>query len=459
MLTKVINNIEKYHMLQQGDRIIVGISGGADSVSLIHILHSLKDKYNLSVTAVHVNHCLRGLDADKDEDYVISFCNSLSIPVKVYRKDITAVAEKTGATLEEAGRSIRYQAFYDTLKEVNANKIAVAHNMNDNAETVLMRLCRGTGIKGMGGINPARDNIIRPLINITRCEIERYCQEHNLSFQTDYTNNIDIYTRNKIRLHLIPWLQQNLNRSIVQTLYKTSELMREEDSFLDKLAQQGLNDCMTSPCHINIDKLSEYDLVLRRRIVRLAYITYSADLHDIAYEHVNNVLSLMNKPTGKSVNLPHGLGAVREYDNIYIYKEDNSSCDFSYPIYLDNTVFIPEINKYILITLSPQNNIDSKKIYTNIFDYDKIKNTLYLRTRQSGDRIYLKGLNGTKTLKKLFIDLKIPRGNRDSIPIISDDNQVLWILGHMTSGQYTADDNTAHKLYVYIWEDKDERNG
>ena len=263
MLTKVINNIEKYHMLQQGDHIIVGISGGADSVSLVHILHSLKDKYNLSVTAVHVNHCLRGLDADKDENYVISFCNSLSIPVKVYRKDIASIAEKTGATLEEAGRSIRYQAFYDTLREVKANKIAVAHNMNDNAETVLMRLCRGTGIKGLGGINPARDNINRPLINTTRCEIESYCKEHNLSFQTDYTNNIDIYTRNKIRLHLIPWLQQNLNRSIVQTLYKTSELMREEDNYLDKLARQGLDDCMTSPCHININKLSELRLIFR----------------------------------------------------------------------------------------------------------------------------------------------------------------------------------------------------
>lgn len=451
MLERVIQNIEKYNMLTYGDHIIIGVSGGADSISLVHILHLLSSKYNLMLTAVHVNHCLRGEDADNDERYVVSFCESLNIPIKIFSCDITKEAEKTGLTLEEAGRKIRYRAFYDTLKEKSANKIAVAHNMNDNAETVLMRLCRGTGIKGLGGISPTRDNIIRPLINVSRDEIENYCNSHALKYCTDYTNNIDIYTRNKIRLHLLPWLRENLNNNIVSTLYKTSELLREEDIFMDNMAKRELEKCETSPSHINIEALKKYDPVLRRRIIRLAYIRYSKDLHDISYDHVQSVLSLLDKPTGKSVNLPHGLGAIREYDTIYIYNKEDKILDYSYTIALDSKTYIPEINRNVLISKTPQSI--SKNVYTIAFDYDKINGDLVLRTRKSGDKIYLQGLNGTKTLKKLFIDLKIPRNTRDTLPLLATGSDVLWLYENIISGTYIADENTNCKLYFYIWED------
>ena len=281
MFTKVKNTIEKFNMLSKGDKVVIGVSGGADSVCLAHIMNCLKAEYDLEIILVHINHQLRGADADRDEAYVMSLGEKFGNTVKIFSYDVEKIAKEKGLTLEEAGRELRYEAFYKTAGK--DGKIAVAHNINDNCETMLMRFFRGTGIKGLGGINPIRDNIIRPLIEVSRAEIEGYCAENNLEYYTDYTNNIDIYTRNKIRLKLIPFIERELNPNIVNTLYRTSEIMAAEDRYLSDEARRAYAQCEVSPKRIDVEKLKSYDPVIQRRIIRLGFVDFSADLHDISY--------------------------------------------------------------------------------------------------------------------------------------------------------------------------------
>lgn len=456
MIDTVINTIEKYNLIEFNDHIILGVSGGADSVSLFYILQNLKTKYNLKLTVVHINHGIRGRDAYNDQEYVSSLCNKYNTPIEIFEYNIKKEAEKTGTTEEEAGRIIRYKAFYTVLKKYNADKIAVAHNMNDNAETILMRLFRGTGLKGLCGINAKRENIIRPLIECTRFQIENYCKENNINYKTDYTNNIDIYTRNKIRLKLIPWIEGNFNKNIIGTLSKTSSLIYEEDQYLNKISHQAFKDCIVdnSNTSIDINKLNLYDDVIKRRIIRYACSQYNIDLHDISYKHVDMILNLLNNKTGKSVNLPFGMKVSKQYDLLLFSNNSKEITKFCYTINENDFLYIKEINKYISLS---KNKINYKSsfinIYTIIFDYDKINNVLQLRNKNEGDQIYLKGINGTKKLKKLFIDLKIPRNNRLKIPVLACKNNVLWIMDYKTSDYYKADDTTTNKIYLQIWEE------
>ena len=223
MIEDVLNTIKIYNMFNKGDKVIIAVSGGPDSISLLYLLHSLKDKLHISLAVAHVNHSLRGAESDKDEAYVKEFCNKFSIDCFVRKADILKREEEKGISCETAGREVRYEFFSELLKEIKADKIALAHNANDQAETVLMRIMRGTGMEGLVGIKPIRDKIfIRPLINIKREEIEKYCLENHLQPRIDKSNMEKIYNRNKIRLELIPYMQQNFNMDIITTINRLS---------------------------------------------------------------------------------------------------------------------------------------------------------------------------------------------------------------------------------------------
>ena len=211
MRGKFLTTIKKYNMIKKGDRIVIGVSGGADSSALLSLMVSLNEEYSLRLVVVHVNHMLRGSLADADESFVENLCDSFNVEFRSKKCDVEKFSNEKGITLEEAGRIIRYDYFYQVASEVQGTKIAVAHNMNDNAETVIMRLARGTGLKGLGGIPPVRDNIIRPLIEIDRIEIEKYCLENKIKFRNDHTNFMDIYTRNKIRISILPQLTEYIS--------------------------------------------------------------------------------------------------------------------------------------------------------------------------------------------------------------------------------------------------------
>lgn len=446
MLDKIRATIEKYNMLSYGDRIIIGVSGGADSVCLTDILNSLKEEYCLDITLVHINHNIRGEEAQRDEEYVLTLGEKYGNTVRVFSYEVEAMAKTEGRTVEEMGRKLRYEAFYKVAG--SEGKIAVAHNMNDNCETMLMRFFRGTGIKGLGGISALRDKIIRPLINISREEIEVYCKYRELEYCTDSTNAIEEYTRNKIRLNIIPMIQREFNENIIATMARTSELMADEDSFMDKISRDAYKECEIEERRISIERLLKLDKVIQRRVIRLGFISYSADLHDISYDHVESVLSLTSKESGKIIELPNGLRAIREYNTILFYKI-GESCDFSYTIDLGKKYIFKELGLGMLLS-DTKCDLYEKKVYTILLDYDKINTNLVLRSRQIGDKIVLNG--GTKSIKKLFIDEKIPLSKRNTIPLLAMDNDIVWIKDLKTSFNFKACENSANILYLYLWE-------
>lgn len=451
MIDKVIQTISQFNMIRKGDTIVVGVSGGADSVCLLDILCSFKEDFDLKIIAVHINHNIRGKEADADEEYVISLGEKYDIPVKVYSYPCEQMAKENGLSTEEMGRRLRYKAFNEVAG--NDGRIAVAHNANDNCETMLFNFFRGSGLKGLGGISPVRGNIIRPLINTERSEIEMYCKEKSLIYCTDSTNNEDTYTRNKLRLNIIPLIEESFKKSLCPVMSRTSDILRAEEQYIENQALKAYDDCNVGNHRISIDRLLSYDKVIQRRIIRIGFRDYLADLHDISYDHVESVLSLCQSESGKIAELPTGLRATREHGNLYFYKEENIPQSFSYDIVYENKIYIKEHNFYIILTKLKNFAENCKILYTNAFDCDKINNKIVLRSRKQGDRIYLKGIDGNKSIKKLFIDLKIPRLQRDTIPVLAIDNEILWIKDLKTSDYFKASENTANKLYLFITED------
>lgn len=477
MYNKVTETIFKHNMLSDGDKVVVGVSGGADSSALLHILKRLSqhgdgnsDKVcmNLSVCAVHIHHGIRGKEADGDENFVKEMCRKLNVDFISFHFDIKKEAKKYSLTEEEAGRKIRYECFEKVCKEYGFNKIAVAHNMNDNAETMLMRFIRGTGIKGLGGIVFVRGKIVRPLIMCGREEIENYCTQNNISFRSDSTNFSDVYTRNKIRLNLIPWIQKEMNRDIIKTLSKTAEIVREEENFIEKYTEKAFSECFSgelsneNELFIYCEKLQKQDDVIKRRVIRKACRVFSEDLHDISFKHVNMVCNLTEKQTGKSVDLPFGLTAVKNYEYIKIFNKNSLNNNFSlqqnlffsFDIVYNDIIYIDSICEYFVISEKKPDVFSKKKpTFAYSFNPDKICGKLVIRNRLPKDKIFISGVDGNKKLKKLFIDKKIPKEQREQIPVLADENGVLCVVGVRVSDFYKADKNIKNKIYLYVWED------
>lgn len=459
MYNTALSTIEKYNMILKGDHIILGVSGGADSSALLHFLYSIKKIYNLTLTVVHINHGLRGDDADNDAHYVEELCKSMGVRYLCFNYDIKDKSKQMGVSEEEAGRIIRYSEFQNAVDKYDGSKIAVAHNMNDQAETLLMRLARGAGIKGLSGIAPVRGNIIRPLIECSRNIIEAYCAENDIDFRTDYTNLKDIYTRNKIRLKLIPWMEKELNENTILNISRTAGLLAEEDSYMEEQASIALENCIlkSDNNYVYIEKniLKSNPLVIQRRIIRRAFRKIKKDIKDLSYNHINSVLELIEKPTGSKVDLALGLKAEIQYEKLVLYLGNiNDIKEYCYNIGLDETIFIKEINKYVKISLNEEKKqIKPTIICTKAFDYDKIKFNIQIRTRKPNDRIFLKGLNGTKKIKDFFIDEKIPRQERSVMPLVACGTDIIWILEKRVSDYFVANESTSNILFIQIWED------
>lgn len=456
MLEKIaLDTIYKHNLIYKNDHIIVGVSGGADSICLLHFLYSIKEDFNLKITAVHVNHCMRGKESDEDNKFVVDFCKNINIPVKVFSFDIYNKSKDENISIEEAGRKYRYFAFNKVLKEENATKIAIAHNKDDNAETMLMRFFRGTGIKGLSGISYKRDNIIRPILDCLRKDIENYCYKNNLSYRNDSTNNMDIYTRNKIRLNLIPTIKKDFNPNIVDTLSNMSKNFYAENHFLESLANDTLKTCLVEKDNnkiiLDIEKFKNIDLVLQKRMLRLCLSKFNKDLYNLSFEHINMIISILKKQTGKKLNLPNNLYVYKQYNNLIISKNIMSldhNISYNYKIELEKQIYIKELNKNILLSKNIINILT--KAYTISLNYDKIKNSLFIRQRNAGDKIYLN--NMTKKVKNIFIDLKIPANERNLYPILLYEDNPIGILGLCLCNDYKPT-NLKNTVYLYIWEE------
>lgn len=448
MQSKVWQTIEKYHMCPQGAHIVVGVSGGADSMALLHLLNGFAGEQGWSITAVHVHHGLRGEEADKDRNFVQEICREWKIPCKVYYFDVSKEAKARGLGTEEAGRLLRYEAFE---QERQGGMIAVAHNKNDQGETVLMRLCRGAGVSGLTGIRPVREFIIRPLLFCTRKEIEEYCQDKGLSYCEDSTNRENNYTRNRIRNQVLPLLEEIYPKA-TEHIAQTAEIMTEEEEFLQEQARvlfiRALKKSDENEIVLDAECLRSMHPAMGKRVLAMAFDALEGK-KDIGSVHYELLVGLLGQESGKSLYLPNHIIAELSYGALILKKVREMSSHFSYPLPLNQEIYVPEaklfVGTYLCTKKRTQKSQDS---CTKVFDYDKIGCALFCRTRQNGDRLAIK--NGRKKLKDFLIDEKIPREERDRLPLIATEDDVLWVVNQRVSAAYLPDENTKKFLTVQI---------
>ncbi len=455
MLDKIRETIEKYDLIEKGDKIVVAISGGPDSVCLLHALYQLREEYNLKLYGAHLNHNFRGIEAQLDARYVSDLCEDLDILYFIKSVDVPLYAKEYGLSPEEAGRILRYDFFEEVAQRADVTKIAVAHNKNDQAETVLMRLLRGTGLQGLTAMHIKRGKIIRPLLNIDRESIERYCKIYNLSPRIDKSNLETIYYRNKIRLELIPYLEENYNPNIMANLVRTAEILKKDFDFIEEEAREIYINLIIAQneyrLELPIKGIQELHNSLQSRVIRLAAEQLLGRQEILEYKHVQDVLELIQRGiTGKKITLPMGLIAKISYKDICFTIEDQEDEVFHYELPIGGSFVLEEIDGTFTTRVVDREDITeiSRDKYRKYFDYDEIKDVLNVRNRREGDRFYPLGLTGSKKLKDFFIDYKISRDEREKTPLVCDGDEIMWVVGLRISEKYKITDKTDRILEI-----------
>ena len=452
---KVLSTIEKNNLINDGDKIVLGISGGPDSVCLLHILNRLKEKLNIELYAAHMNHQIRGIEAQKDALYVADICDKMGITYFVKSIDVPKYCKDNGLSIEEGARKLRYEMFNEIKQKTKSNKIAIGHNLNDQAETVLMRIMRGTGLQGLRGIEYARENgIIRPLLDIERKEIEEYCEVHNLNPRIDESNLENIYTRNKIRLELIPYMKDNFNTNLIESIVRMSNNLRSDSDYIESDAEEKFkNICKVSSDSVEVDINSFKKLhnAIKVRVLRKGIKSILGDTNFIDQKHIDDVMEFENESKiNKMLTHPRGIFVYRRKNSILLTTTEivEEEIEFSYNIPSNGFVKIKEINAIIETQTMTIDRYKSGKVdkMSRGFDFNKIKGGIVIRNRQQGDKIKLAG--GTKKLKDLFIDLKIPREERCKIPVITDQEGILQVGEYKSSENYKIDENTKEVLKI-----------
>lgn len=461
MYSVVRKNIIEKKLINQGDNVMVGFSGGPDSVFLFHNLRLLREELGFNLYASHINHMYRGKDAEHDENFVRELCQKYGVRLFVKRKNTVDYAKELKVTEEEAGRILRYNFFNENLSEVGGGKIAVAHNLNDQAETVLQRIIRGTGIDGLAAMTFMSKNLIRPILNVQRSEIEKYLHENNFEYCVDKTNSQDIYGRNKIRLNLIPYLENNFNSNIQNTLYRMSENMESDGKIIHKYINSVFDDLLikrnTNMLYLDLYKLKnleDYELkrVLRRAIELLKGSTYNVELR-----HIDVLIEFIKKgSTGKSIDLSGSVVAEISYNDLIVRKMVEKFPDFKYNIILDEPLFIKETGKTIFCRILDLACFDINDKKSISIDYDKVKGSLIARNRRNGDSIVPCGMNGSKKIKDVFVDMKIPGDEREKRIIIADDSSILWVEGFRIHNSYKVSSSTKKILNISIMEGQND---
>lgn len=448
MENKLLKAIEEYSLIEKGDRIVVALSGGADSAALLYSLLALKEKLSLTVYACHINHLLRGEESFRDESFVKKLCKKNSVELFLLRCDINKLASEKQIGSEECGRQVRYDFLQENAKRLGA-KIATAHTSTDSMETVIMNMSRGCGVKGAKGIPPKRGNIIRPLILATRRDTENYCISNNIPYVNDSTNEERIYTRNKVRLDIIPVLRE-INPSIEQAFTRFSRNMYELDYFIDKMAEDAIASSKVLGGY-SCEKLLTLPKPVLSRAVEIICNNVGGELESIHIELIERAIE-----KGRSVSVKNGFEADARQGIFRVYRTENdkiSEYSSEFPVIVGETIII--CNKNVNAKLMNVEDFNKQfKIDKNIFqislDYDTISDTAVFRSRRSGDLMSPKGRKLTKPLRKLMSEMKLPAEKRDSLVILADNNNVIWAEGIGTAEKHTVSPTTKRVLVINI---------
>ncbi|NLK00419.1 MAG: tRNA lysidine(34) synthetase TilS [Clostridia bacterium] len=458
MIAKVKRTIQKYEMLQSGDRVILAVSGGPDSVVMAQILYLLKDDLGISLHIAHLNHRFRGKEAEEDARFVERLAQSLNLDYTSGSKNVPDFIDSRGLSAEEGARIVRYQFLNHVAKTVGAEKIALGHNANDQAETVMLHFLRGTGLRGLGGMKPTRGKIIRPLLEIKRREIESYCEENRLEYRIDSTNREFIYRRNKIRHQLLPTLE-GYNPRIIHTLNRMAEVVRAESDYLirdtDKSFKKIVSVKDEGLIEIGVHDFLSAHKALQRRLIRKCFARLTGSRKDLDFGHIERTrLLILKGGTGKRVDLPGNVSVVKSYDQA-IFKKRGQKTE---PIWYHTKVHIPgattifETGRELTAEVIPIEDLGEE--YRNAseneayMDMGKIELPLYARPRCHGDLFRPLGAPGRKKVKDYFIDRKVPLSKRKDSLILLDQKGIIWIAGFCIDDRVKIDDETREVLYI-----------
>lgn len=457
---RVLLTVKKGNLIKKGDNVLIGLSGGPDSMVLLYLLLEIQNEIPFLIYIAHVNHGVRGKEADRDEEFVERLATNLEIPYYTTKIDMEGYAKKHKMSSEDAGRILRYGFFRKVLVNIGGGKIAVAHNKNDQAETLLMRFLRGTGIDGLRGMEHSAEDIIRPLLDISRTEIENYIEENCIDTRLDKTNLVPIYNRNKIRLEAIPYIEENFNPNIIDTLWRTSSIMAVDSSFLNEYTlikyKELIKNKRKDSIVLDRNEFLKEHTAIKQRIIRQTIYDLTSSLKGFTSKHILDIVELFDKGgTGKSIDLINSIVAEISYDNLVIkLGNKEKKVDYSYDINIGESLYIEESNCFIetkVISIEKEElNFDDR--FIKYFDYDKIESGLHVRNRMAGDKFVPFGMDGTKKLKDFFIDEKIPLKKRDDIPIILDNRNIIWVVGLRISEEYKITSETKRVLAIKYYE-------
>ena len=487
--------ILQHKMIENDETVIVAVSGGVDSLALLYGLHALRSQLNCRLHVAHLNHCLRS-DADADADFVRQHAAHLELPCTIQRVEVPLLIKQWKLSVEAGARRARYQFYEDLCTQIGATKVALGHHQDDTAETVLMNLIRGSGSTGLKGIAPVRDlrffgaackpklavKSIRPLSGFTRQQIETFLTSKGLVPRHDSTNADTHYLRNRIRHELIPSLECDYNPNIKVGLSRTAEVLGAESEYLDTVARAALETCrvrdpdkvktLAALENIVLDraKFRQFHIAVQRRMFRQSFFEILGNTDDLYFTHCEAILNLVEGDAPNAVlALPKGLQFRRTYQHLIFGRNvgSRSPCpveteSFAYPLAIPGEVFVPALKAKVTAELD---DIQSHGVLTipdgrfeAIFDYEKLKSAfaectsktfpLTVRNRRHGDRFQPHGMQGTKKIKDFLIDAKVPRYERDRIPLLICGDEILWIVGHTTGEQFKIQSGTRQYLYL-----------
>ena len=446
MKKKVLDFIREQHMVEEGDGVLAAVSGGADSVCLLFLLCSMREELAVRLAAFHLHHGLRGAEADRDEAFVKRLCDAWQVPFYSAHVDAAAYGRERGISEEEAGRELRYSHLEALADRLSFGKIAVAHHREDQAETVVFHLFRGTGLKGMGGIRPVRGKIIRPLLECSRQEIEGYLRENGISWCEDSTNSENTYKRNRIRNELLPWAGQYLNERASEHAAQFARFAAQADAYFEAQAEMILE--AENRAAVSVRTFDSQPEILKGYLVRAMIRQAGGSARNLTERHIQAVCALTGPGGGVRADLPGGLQAVRGYRELRIARPER----------LEESGILEQLGKQLQFRVYPREKQLEipKNRCTKWFDYDRIKGTLSVRTRKEGDYFLLRD-GKKKLLRRYLIDEKIPEAERDKLLLLTEGSHVLWVIGYRISEYYKVSETTEKILEVSVC--KGEKDG
>ena len=442
---QVIQFIKEHGLISAGEKLVVAVSGGADSVCMINIMARKQAELGVELHIAHLNHQLRGVESESDARYVSDLALNLGIPSTVECRDVTAYQVERGCSMEEAAREVRYSFLSDVARKTGASKVVVGHTRDDHIETVLMHLLRGTGVAGLRGLQSdsllqfgedrAAIRVIRPLLEISRQETLDYCQRYHLKPQTDSSNASLSFLRNRIRLELLPVLK-DYNPNIGSAMVRLAAIADNDISFIESQAMQIWNDVAIEEAGticLNKEKLADIHPSMQRHILRLAVMQLSGNLRDIEVSHIEAMVNFLSKPAGKRLCLPHGLTLYTEYGRLILSSSQETICPLpplenEYGINVPGETILPGWKIKADILSEEDNHYDSN--FVAKFDMGKAGKELAVRQRRPGERFQPLGMSNTKKLQDFLVDSHVPQAWRDRIPLVCSPQQILWVVGY-----------------------------